>query len=125
MKSSETLASMSIDDLKKFRREILKEKVKNAERLAEASTPIGLRILERHRKELADVLKEYGEIIVRGRDAQAVVLELSGTQHRERFLNNEIANMEDAKNIAEGLDSQLAVCDDVLRSKENRAHLER
>ena len=116
---------MSLDKLKEFKAVLLEKKHDNIDRVSEINSVLGQRMLDRKKLELQEVRESYNNIKVTDRQDHDVVLEFHAAQLRERFLVQDIMDMERPKKITGIVDNELRLCHDAIETKEQAASLER
>lgn len=115
----EDLAGMDLDSLRELRKRLLLQRKDEVSRIAEADSPFGIQIRERKQAELDTVRSEYNSIKVLGVPDRDVILKLYAIQLRERFIMADLAVFDAQKKSLQALDSDISLCDAIVKSNES------
>jgi hypothetical protein len=113
-----------LDALRARKAELSAEILRLALLMREIDSDIGKAILERKRRHLAEVQRSYYSIDVT-RHPNVVIANLAGIIGVERTIRDDIALYENPHERKKSVDSEIALCDDLIAEKEKEDSLRR
>jgi len=114
----ETLAGMSVEDLRVHIQELCFEKKEQAARLAELNSAIGQEAVRRLTHRLQRTRERYARIGISGKTDRDIVMAFVENRAAERFIAEELEALNSAKEVADALDKYHALCDNALKTRE-------
>ncbi|HUT59613.1 MAG TPA: hypothetical protein VNA25_17340 [Phycisphaerae bacterium] len=124
MKASD-LATLTMTQLQEAKAQVLIKRGDVRMQVDEMKSEIGQRIITRKLKDLEEHRRKYAQIPVFGVPSEEVALALVSTQNYEKFIQADLASMQNPEKMLEVLDRDVALCNDAIESKKKSAELQR
>ena len=124
LREAEELGQMTLAELAEHVQDLCLEKKSQAQRVKLMDSALGQEELSRWRERLKTIMVRYSAIRI-GDSDRDVVIDLASTQCYEKLIREEIAVLESAKKVADGLDRYHALCDSVIAMKGKQERIAR
>ena len=112
------LVQMLPEALREHIQDICLEKKEQQQRVNTIKSPLGVEQVARWEAKLADTLNRYSRIRVANMPDRDIVLAFIETRNRETFIREELDALRGAEKVYEKLDAYHALCQDVLKKRE-------